>query len=131
MSDFNGFRAYESAIIGGMLASGRHNLESVRDNFPEIRKTARKFSGSVCDLYYPIGAQWDETYTASQCLLAMLDTPRTLVEVMDRLMAEGFSEEVARYTYRAALSSSPWSYFSAEMKEVSGTPQLSLVKVVK
>lgn len=125
MSDLNGFRAYESAIIGGMLASGKHTADSVREQFSEIRRTARLFSGGVSDTYYPIGAAWQETHTACIYLHAMLDKPLPLAEVVERLKAAGYSDDVARYAYRAALSHNINSVFDAELEVIDDVPMLS------
>ena len=103
MSDFNGFRAYESAIIGGMLASGRHNLESVRDNFRNIRQTARKFSGAVSEVHYPTGVCWEMTDAARRVLYSFLDIPKPLGKAILYLEGQGFEERVIRYTISANM----------------------------
>jgi hypothetical protein len=124
MSDPNGFRAYESAIIGWMLASGDHTLDSIRGEFASIRKTARLFSGGVSDTYYPIGSSWEESHFAQECLWLFLSEPRPLAEVMAHLLALGFSEPVARYAYRYMLDSKNPRGSVLTMTEVDGVPML-------
>lgn len=124
MTDVNGFRAYESAIIGGMLASGEHTLDSIREEFASIRETARLFSGGVSDTYYPIGSHWAETHFAQECLWLFLSEPRPLAEVMAHLLALGFSEPVARYAYRYMLDSKGPGGSVLAMIEVDGVPML-------
>lgn len=123
MSDINGFRAYESALIGGMLASGKHTADSVREQFSEIRRTARLFSGSVDFPLYPIGTHWMETDAAQQCLLGAIGEDMPLAEAMALLKAAGFDERVSRYTYRWLIHKSKLSLW-----EVDGVPMLSKTK---
>lgn len=124
MTDANGFRAYEGAIIGGMLASGEHTLDSVRERFDSIRATARKFSGGVSDAYYPVGSHWLETNSAQECLWDFLSEPRSLAAVMAHLLALGFSEPVARYAYRYMLDSKSPEGSVLTMDEADGVPML-------
>lgn len=124
MTDTNGFRAYESAIIGGMLASGEHTLGSIRAEFRNIRKTARLFSSGVSDTYYPIGSHWAETYFAQECLWLFISEPRSLAESMAHLLALGFSEPVARYAYRYMLDNKSSGGSVLTMTEVDGVPML-------
>jgi hypothetical protein len=97
-NDPNGFRAYEAAIIGGMLASGKHTLASVQERFTDIRKTARKFSGAVSDVYYPTGTCSVMVDTARQALYNYLDTPKPLGKAIGYLESQGFDERVIHYT---------------------------------
>lgn len=124
MTDTNGFRAYESAIISGMLASGEHTLGHVRAQFRQIRDTARLFSGGVSDTYYPIGSSWEETHFAGECLWLFLSEPRSLADAMAHLLALGFSEPVARYAYRYLLDSKNPRGSVLTMTEVDGVPML-------
>ena len=124
MTDTNGFRAYESAIISGMLASGEHTLGHVRAQFRQIRDTARLFSGGVSDTYYPIGSTWEETHFAGECLWLFLSEPRSLANAMAHLLALGFSEPVARYAYRYLLDSKKPGGNVLTMTEVDGVPVL-------
>ena len=97
MSDLNGFRAYESAIIGGMLASGKHTLASVQESFTDIRKTARKFSGAVSEVNYPTGICWRMVDTARQALYNYLDTPKPLGKAIGYLEMQGFEDRLIHY----------------------------------
>lgn len=124
MTDTNGFRAYESAIISGMLASGEHTLGHVRAQFRQIRETARLFSGGVSDTYYPIGSSWEETHFAGECLWLFLSEPRSLANAMAHLLALGFSEPVARFAYRYLLDSKNPRGRVLSMTEVDGVPVL-------
>ena len=124
MTDTNGFRAYESAIISGMLSSGKHTLGSIRAEFRQIRDTARLFSGGVSDTYYPIGSSWEETHFAQECLWLFLSEPRSLANAMAHLLALGFSEPVARYAYRYLLDSKKTGGNVLAMKVVDGVPVL-------
>lgn len=124
MTDVNGFRAYESAIIGGMLASGDHTLDSIRGEFASIRKTARLFSGGVSDAYYPIGSHWAETHYAQECLWLFVSEPRSLADAMAHLLALGFSEPVARYAYRYMLNNKSPGGGALTMTELDGVPML-------
>ena len=119
MTDRNGFYAYESAIIGGLLASGEWELSAIQNNMRNIRATARKFSGSVADVYYPVGVHWAETDAASHCLHHFMSEPRYLACAMDHLVKIGFSEQVARYAYSKAIDSG-W----LNIEVVDGAPML-------
>lgn len=124
MTDVNGFRTYESAIIGGMLASGEHTLSHVRAQFRQIRDTARLFSGGVSDTYYPIGSSWEETHFVQECLWLFLSEPRSLADAMAHLLALGFSEPVARYAYRYMLNNKSSGGGVLTMTELDGVPML-------
>ena len=119
MSDLNGFRAYESAIICGMLADG-HTLSSVQSHFENIRKTARKHSGGVSDVVYPIGIGVYESETAKNCAYEFLNEPRTLARVISHLTALGFEERLARYAYAYFVDNGVF-----KMSEKDGVPMLS------
>lgn len=124
MTDRNGFYAYESAIIGGLLASGEWGLPAIQNNMSKIRATARKFSGSVADVYYPVGVHWAEADAAEQCLLSFMTEPRYLARALDHLVNLGFGEQVSRYAYSKAIAD---DWLSIEV--VDGAPML--VRVVR
>lgn len=103
MSDLNGFRAYESAIIGGLLASGQYDLKCIQSAFRDIRNTARKFSGGVQEVHPPVGIDFVECFAAERCAFDLLDKPRPLAEVIAHLKSAGFEERLARYAYSLLL----------------------------
>ena len=119
MTDRNGFYAYESAIIGGLLASGEWGLPAIQNNMHNIRATARKFSGSVADVYYPVGVHWAEADAAEQCLHHFMTKPRYLARALIYLVNLGFSEQVARYAYSKAIEGE-W----LNIEVVDGAPML-------
>ena len=125
MTDRNGFYAYESAIIGGLLASGEWGLPAIQNNMRNIRATARKFSGSVADVYYPVGVHWAEADAAEQCLLSFMTEPRYLARALDHLVNLGFSEQVSRYAYSKAIDSE-W----LNIEVVDGAPMLMRIEEV-
>lgn len=120
MSDINGFRAYESAIINGLIASGNYSTAEIRSDLKEIRETARKFSGSVSDILYPVGVHWMETDAAKECVLHLLKAPAPLGHIMRHLQDLGFNEPVARYAYSALIDDR-----LVNMVAVDGVPMLS------
>lgn len=119
MTDRNGFYAYESAIIGGLLASGEWELSAIQNNMSSIRATARKFSGSVADVYYPVGVHCAETDAAAACLFHFMSEPRYLARALDHLVNLGFSEQVARYAYSKAIAD---DWLSIDV--IDGAPKL-------
>lgn len=121
MSDSNGFRAYEAAIIGGMLAND-HSLESIRDNFQSIRQTARKFSGSVSEVHYPTGVCWTMSDAARDVLYSFLVTPKPLALALEYMAAQGFEERVTRYVISANMGVYAYSF---DLNAVDGVPMLS------
>lgn len=120
-SDINGFRAYEAAIINGLLATGEHSLESIRDNFLSIRQTARKFSGAVSEVHYPTGTCSAMTDTARHTLHYYLETPKPLAEVLAHMAALGFEERVTRYTVSQNMGVYARTF---ELDEVDGVPMV-------
>lgn len=120
MRDANGFRAYESAIISGLLSTGEYTLESIQGNLKGIRATARKFSGGVSEAYYPVGVHWMEVDAAQHCVYRLLSKPTPLTDVVSHLKSAGFEERVIRYAYTYLLDR-----HSIAMLGVDGVPMLS------
>lgn len=121
MSDLNGFRAYEAAIISGMLASD-YSPKAIRDNFSEIRKTARLFSGSVSDVYYPTGVCFTMADAARSALYHFLSSPKPLAAALSHMYALGFEERVTRYV----ISANTGAYADAfDVDVIDGVPMLS------
>lgn len=122
MSDLNGFRAYESAIINGLLATGEHSLESIRDSFQNIRQTARKFSGAVSEVHYPTGVDYSMADVARDVLYSFLVTPKPLALALEYMAAQGFEERVTRYTLGANMGVYAHLF---DLDAVDGVPMLS------
>lgn len=122
MSDPNGFRRYEAAIINGLLVSGSHDLADIHKDLFEIRKTARAFSGSVTDVYYPTGISNAMADTARLVLYRFLDIPKPLAVALGHMAAQGFDDRVTHYTIN--VNTGVYAYMF-NLNEIDGVPMLS------
>ena len=94
---------YEMAIIGGLLASGEHTLDSIKQ--PDVRfhiiLAADALAGDRVEA--PAHACLKTEEAAIKCLTHYMSEPRTLARVLEHLTQLGFTDDVARYAYSALI----------------------------
>ncbi len=98
------FDLYKTAIISGLLASGKYTLNSMKsaDVRCKIAITADVYSR--IDYIFPPAHTCPATEEAViECLTHFTSEPRTLARALEHLTQLGFTDDVARYAYIAMI----------------------------
>ena len=111
---------YKIAIIGGLLASGEHTLDTIKE--ADVRfDIGAAADALVIDYIFPPAHACPATVEAViECLTHYMSEPRILVCALEHLTQLGFTEDVARYAYSAMIQD---GYLSLYVK--NGVPVLA------
>ena len=94
---------YKMAIISGLLASGEHTLDTIKE--ADVRfDIGAATDALVTDYIYPPAHACRATVDAAiECLTHHMSEPRILAHALEHLTQLGFTEDVARYAYSAMI----------------------------
>ena len=101
----NEYNLYTMAIIGALLTSGEHTLDSIKH--PDVRfkiVNTAAYIANVNDCIFPPAHACPATAEAViECLTHHMSEPRILAHAIEHLTQLGFTEDVARYAYSAMV----------------------------
>ena len=111
---------YEMAIIGGLLASGEHTLDSIKEEHVRFHIRVAADALVIDRVEVPAHACLKTVEAAIKCLTHFMSEPRTLARALEHLTQLGFTEDVARYAYSVMVE-----YGDLTLGVVGGVPVLA------
>lgn len=113
---------YEMAIIGGLLASGEHTLDSIESAVVYTKLAYVLDVYASDDIEAPAHACPATVEAVIKCLTHYMSEPRTLPRALEHLTQLGFTDDVARYAYSVMIH-----YGDLTLDVENGVPVLELI----